>query len=183
MQGAPAFLCHSEPLGAAWVSPPKGGECPHGGGALRHGVLGLGRREDSLTRSFISSPQRRWRAHMPEHPVSTQQAQNPSSTFKCWKRIGNDSLHIRKFCWQRAKQIVPFAKAQEDSCAGFFCSALAVLLELLADAGCSPRESNCQENMIGSNDESHFWSVCFFTVFSSMLLPCLLWAGMPLGLL
>ena len=41
VQGATAFLCRSEPLGAAWMSPPKRGVCSHSGGALRHDVPGL----------------------------------------------------------------------------------------------------------------------------------------------
>lgn len=75
-----------------------------------------------------------WHTQMSDDIVSMQQAQNPSNNFKCWKLIENDSFHIRLFCWQRGKQILPFAKAQENSCIIFFWSALAVLIELLADA-------------------------------------------------
>lgn len=80
---------------------------------------------------------------MPDDVMSVQQAQNPSNDFKCRKLIENDSFHIRKSCWQRESQILPYAKVQENSCV-----ALAVLLDLLA-ATCPERElfrkDDCKE--------------------------------------
>lgn len=71
---------------------------------------------------------------MPDDIVSKQQAQNPSNNITFWKLIENDSFHIRKFCWQRGKPTLPFAKAEENWCIFFFCLAPAVLLGILADA-------------------------------------------------
>lgn len=57
----------------------------------------------------------------------------PATILNVGNLLKNDSFQIRKFCWQRGKQTLPFANAWEISCVSFLWSALAVLLGLLAD--------------------------------------------------
>ena len=108
---------------------------------------------------------------MPDDVMSVQQAQNPSNDFKCRKRIENDSFHIRKFCWQRGSQILPYANV-----CGLGCSIRTVSCYLA-------REKNCPEKTIVRKDEVLSLECLLFHSISSLflLLPYLFFEQFACG--
>lgn len=85
-------------------------------------------------------------------------------------------FHIRKFCWQRGKQILPFAKAEENSRLIFFWSVLLFCQNFQLMQKYSPKENNCPEKIILRNDAVLFLECLPFHSISNLFwqLSCLL---------
>lgn len=126
------FCCSSVSLGLAQILPLKGKkinvlmvgkcwwpECSWGCNDVRA----------FLTSSLVFLPQRQCQIIL----CQCNKPRISATILNVGNLLKNNSFHIRKFCWQRGKQTLPFANAWEISCVSFFWSALAVLLGLSAD--------------------------------------------------
>lgn len=114
-----------------------------------------------LTSSLVFLPQRECQMIL----CQCNKPRIPATILNVGNLLKNDSFQIRKFCWQRGKQTLPFANAWEISCVS--CGQLLLFsqdFQLIQRH--LPKGNNCQEGRILRNDmmKSCFWNVYSFTI-------------------